>query len=346
MNSYSKDISKVLITGSAGFIGFHTVRKLLGSGHRVTGIDNLNDYYDPRLKLQRLAECGIDPEAAQSGKFASGKLFPEYSFCRMDISDKEKIDSLFNEKNFDLVIHLAAQPGARYSVKNPASYINTNIVGFFNILEACRHHPPKHLVYASSSSIYGNNEKTPYAEADITDSPASLYGATKKSNELMAYAYSHLYKTPMTGLRFFTVYGPWGRPDMVYFKFLKAILEEKPIDVYNHGKLFRDYTYIDDIVEGISNLISLIPEGDVPHQVFNIGNSEPVELLHFIETLENILGKKAIRNMLSMQKGDVLTTFADTAKLDDHCGYKPYTSLDDGLRRFSDWYFKVYTKNK
>ncbi len=345
MNSDSKDMQEVLITGAAGFIGYHTARKLLESGLRVTGIDNLNDYYDPQLKLRRLAECGIDITGAKSGKTAVSRRYPAYTFRRMDISDKEKIDGLFGEKHFDLVIHLAAQPGARYSVENPASYINTNVIGFFNILEACRHHPPQHLVYASSSSIYGNNEKTPYAESDITDSPASLYGATKKSNELMAYAYSHLYKIPMTGLRFFTVYGPWGRPDMVYFKFMKAILEEKPIDVYNHGKLKRDYTYIDDIVEGISNLIPMIPEGDVPHQVFNIGNSEPVELLHFIETLENLLGKKAIRNMLPMQQGDVMTTFADTAKLEAHCGYKPYTSLENGLKRFADWYFNIYKEN-
>lgn len=316
--------------------------RLLGLGHRVLGIDNLNDYYDPELKLMRLEKSGISRERIMAGKTVGSSCYMGYSFRKMDISDTDGVKELMADHHFDLVIHLAAQPGARYSVENPRTYIDTNITGFYSILEACRETKPGHLVYASSSSIYGNNTSTPYAEGDMTDQPASLYGATKKSNELMAYAYCHLYGIPMTGLRFFTVYGPWGRPDMVYFKYTKSILEGRPIDVYNHGKLKRDYTFIDDIVKGITDLMDIIPDAGTPHQVFNIGNSEPVELLRFIELLERILGKKAEKNMLPMQQGDVLETFADTSRLEAHCGYRPYTSLESGLRQFVEWYLKVY----
>ncbi len=332
----------ILVTGSAGFIGYHTVQRLLKAGHRVFGIDNLNNYYDPELKISRLLSSGIARDAISEAVPARSSLHPGYSFLRMDISSDNAVEALFTEGDFDCVIHLAAQPGARYSVENPESYISTNIRGFFNILEACRYHPPVHLVYASSSSIYGYNEKMPYAEGDMTDRPASLYGATKKSNELMAYAYSRLYDIPMTGLRFFTVYGPWGRPDMAYFKYTRAILEGKPIDVYNHGQLKRDFTFIDDIVGGIMAVMDIIPPAEEPHRVFNIGNSEPVILIEFINTLEKILGKKAVRNMLPMQQGDVPVTFADTSKLEDYCGYKPYTSLEDGLRKFTAWYLEKY----
>lgn len=337
-------MQNVLITGAAGFIGYYTSRQLIERGYSVTGIDNINNYYDPALKLKRLEENGIMKEDALSGQLVTSHTFPSFRFIKADIADAAALNDLFKNGHFDLVINLAAQPGARYSVENPESYLHSNITGFLNILEACRHYQPRHLVYASSSSVYGNNELTPYAEVHKTDSPASLYGASKKSNELMAYAYSHLYGIPMTGLRFFTVYGPWGRPDMVYFKYTHAILNEKPIDVYNHGKLKRDYTYVDDIVKGIMDLLPIVPDGSVPHQVFNIGNSEPVELLEFIETLERVLGKKAIKNMMGMQQGDVLITYADTAKLEKYCGYKPYTSIEEGLKRFTEWYFEKYLK--
>lgn len=335
-------MQKVLLTGAAGFIGYHTTLKLLEQGYTITGVDNLNDYYDPALKIKRLKNLGTDREDALSGHISRSRKYPHYSFCKCDIAEQAALEKVFESGPFDLVINLAAQPGARFSVDHPYTYLHSNITGFLNILEACRHHKPKHLVYASSSSVYGNNADIPYAEDQKTDSPASLYGASKKSNELMAYAYSHLYKIPCTALRFFTVYGPWGRPDMVYFKYTNAILNNEPIDVYNHGRLKRDYTYIDDIVKGIIDLVSMIPGGDVPHQVFNIGNSDPVELLEFIETLEKVLGKKAIKNMLPMQQGDVMITYADTDKLEQYCGYKPYTSLEDGLRRFTEWYFNEY----
>lgn len=337
-------MAKVLVTGSAGFIGYHTTKLLLEKGYEVCGIDNLNAYYNPELKWLRLQDCGIDRTNASSEKMLQSNTMPAYHFRKMDITDGEAIKSLFAGESFDHVIHLAAQPGARYSVENPTSYIDTNITGFLSILEACRHFPPKHLVYASSSSIYGNNTKTPYSEEDKTDLPASLYGATKKSNELMAYAYSHLYGLPITGLRFFTVYGPWGRPDMAYFKYTKAILDGKPIDVYNRGDLYRDFTYIEDIAKGIYDTMNIIPAPDPGHQVFNIGNSSPAKLIDFIGILENILGKKAIKNMMPMQQGDVYSTYADTGKLEEHCGYKPYTDLKTGLQHFIDWYMSI--KNK
>ncbi|MEE4257775.1 MAG: NAD-dependent epimerase/dehydratase family protein [Bacteroidales bacterium] len=338
-------MQNILVTGSAGFIGFHTTLNLLKQGHRVFGIDNLNNYYDPEIKFRRLAKCGIEHDQIRFDQYSKSMLFREYRFRKMDVSEKESVKELIASENFDTIIHLAAQPGARFSVQKPSSYIKTNIEGFFSILEACREHKPKHLIYASSSSIYGNNTDIPYSEDDKSDMPASLYGATKKSNELMAYAYSHLYGIPMTGLRFFTVYGPWGRPDMVYFKYTRAILNNEPIDVYNNGKLRRDFTYIDDIVKGLIDVMKIIPGGDVPHNIFNIGNSSPEELLYFIEVLENILGRKAIRNMLPMQAGDVIETFADTSKLEKYCGYKPHTQLAEGLQRFVDWYLHEYRES-
>ena len=331
-------MNHILVTGAAGFIGFHTTIRLIELGFKVTGIDNLNPYYDPGLKIQRLQQIGIKQADIKSSVYAQSDLYAEYCFIKMSIADTHKMAELFEQNNFDGVIHLAAQPGARYSVDHPETYIENNVTGFFNVLESCRKTKIKHLVYASSSSVYGNNNEVPYSETDQVDTPASLYAATKKSNELMAYAYSHLYQIPMTGLRFFTVYGPWGRPDMVYFKYTRSILNNEPIHVYNNGYMKRDFTFIDDIVKGITDVLQIIPDDQVPHRIFNIGNSSPVELLHFIEVLEKILGKKAEKVMLSMQKGDVLTTFADTAKLEAYCGYKPFTPLEEGLKKFTDWY--------
>lgn len=332
----------ILVTGAAGFIGFHTTISLIRSGYKVTGIDSLNNYYDPELKIKRLQRCGIKQADIKSSVYAKSDLYPEYRFMKMHVDNKDQMTVLFSQNTFDSIIHLAAQPGARYSVDHPESYIDNNIIGFLNILEVCRSANLKHLVYASSSSVYGNNTEVPYTENDRVDKPASLYAATKKSNELMAYAYSHLYQIPMTGLRFFTVYGPWGRPDMVYFKYTRSILNNEPIKVYNNGQMKRDFTFIDDIVKGIINVLQIIPDDPVPHRVFNIGNSSPVELLHFIEVLEKILGKKTEKVMLPMQKGDVLTTFADTTKLEAYCGYKPFTPLDEGLKKFTDWYQEEY----
>jgi UDP-glucuronate 4-epimerase len=336
------NMDRFLVTGAAGFLGYHLTLRLLELGYPVYGIDNLNNYYDPSLKLKRLSALGIRLGDPEPGTAVISSRFPRYTFEKVDIGNEKRLSELFEENRFDNVVHLAAQPGARYSVDHPGIYISTNINGFFNVLENCRQFPVKHLIYASSSSIYGNNSDIPYSENDKTDAPVSLYGATKKSNELMAHSYSHLYGLPITGLRFFTVYGPWGRPDMVYFKYTKAIDEGRPIDVFNHGKLERDYTYINDIVDGIIRLIPAIPVSETPHQVYNIGNSNPVVLLELIEILEDILGKKAIRNMLPMQPGDVQQTFADCSKLEAHCGYRPGTKLEEGLRKFTAWYFNEY----
>jgi len=335
-------MQNILVTGAAGFIGYHTTVKLLKMGYGVIGLDNINNYYDPQLKVKRLEQCGISENNIIDNEMVHSNQYPDYHFIKLNIKDKEGILNLFNNNNFDIVIHLAAQPGARYSVDHPDTYIESNIYGFFNILEACRQSNIKHLVYASSSSVYGDKEHTPYSETDMVDSPVSLYGATKKSNELMAHAYSHLYKIPVTGLRFFTVYGPWGRPDMVYFKFTRAILDATPITIFNYGKLKRDFTYIDDIVQGVVDVMNIIPEGEILYRLFNIGNSDPVDLLNFIEKLENILNKQAKKEMLPMQQGDVLTTFADTTKLEEYCGYKPYTPLEKGLKKFVEWYLKTY----
>lgn len=335
---------KVLVTGAAGFIGFHISAYLIARGDTVVGIDNLNDYYDVNLKLGRLKELA---------KHDNTHLF---SFVQLDIADREKISTLFANEQFDKVINLAAQAGVRYSIENPHAYIDSNIVGFLNILEGCRHNAIKHLVYASSSSVYGANETMPFSAKDNVDHPVSLYAASKKANELMAHTYSHLYNLPTTGLRFFTVYGPWGRPDMALFKFTKAILNGEPIDVYNFGNHRRDFTYIDDIVEGIILALDQNVSGNkdwsglspdpstskAPWKIYNIGAHTPINLLKFIETLESALGEKAIKNLLPMQAGDVPDTYADVSALTHDLGYKPKTDLTSGVGRFVQWYKKFY----
>ncbi|HKK91343.1 MAG TPA: NAD-dependent epimerase [Desulfobacteraceae bacterium] len=327
---------KVLITGVAGFIGYHLAAELLKSSHGVVGIDNLNDYYDVTLKKSRLKE--LDG-------------FDGFSFKRMDIASRTEVAELFNQDHFDVVVNLAAQAGVRYSLENPDAYVDSNLTGFANILEGCRHAKPDHLVYASSSSVYGGNRKMPFSVKDGVDHPVSLYAATKKSNELMAHAYSHLYAIPVTGLRFFTVYGPFGRPDMAYFKFTKAILENNAIDVYNNGNMKRDFTYIDDIVNGVVKVMGHppVPGQDqietgtkAPYRLYNIGNNQPVALMTFIETLERLLGKKAVKNMLPMQPGDVPATYADIASLTADTGFTPETSLEEGLENFVQWYKSYY----
>ncbi len=327
---------KILVTGAAGFIGMHTAKRLLERGDEVVGIDNINDYYDVALKHARLEQL---------------KPFPNFTFIKMDIADREAMEKLFAEQKFPRVIHLAAQAGVRYSLKNPHAYIQSNVVGFMNILEGCRHNNVEHLVYASSSSVYGSNTKVPFSEHDNTDHPVSLYAATKKSNELMAHTYSHLYGLPTTGLRFFTVYGPWGRPDMAPMIFAKAIMEGTPIDVYNYGDMKRDFTYVDDIVEGVVRVCEKIPAADsnfdtanpdpscsnVPYRIYNIGNHQPVGLLEFIETMENALGKKAIKNMKPMQAGDVQRTYADVDNLRIAVKFKPGSPLARGIACFANW---------
>ena len=330
-----------LVTGVAGFIGFHLSRRLLNNGHRVIGVDCLSDYYDVTLKQARLDLL------QKSGDF---------SFEKLDLADRAAVERLFADSQFDTVIHLAAQAGVRYSLENPHSYLDCNLTAFLNMLEGCRHQQTPHLVYASSSSVYGSNTQMPFSIHDSVDHPISLYAATKKANELMAHSYSHLYRLPTTGLRFFTVYGPWGRPDMALFKFTKAILAGEPIDIYNHGKMRRDFTYIDDIVEGIVRVAARIPEtnpdwsGDhpdpgtsmAPWAVYNIGNNQPVELLHMIEVLEDCLGQKAKRNLLPMQPGDVPATCADIDALMEDVGFAPSTSIETGVSRFVEWYRSYY----
>jgi len=333
-------MKRILLTGAAGFIGYHTVLKLLAKGYAVTGIDNLNDYYDPELKMARLEASGIEPSLISELKPVGSKLYPDYSFLKLDLKDRVKTADLFSDQQFDIVINLAAQPGARHSFVDPYVYIDSNIEAFMNILEGCRRQKVSHLIYASSSSVYGNNPKQPSEESDFVDHPISLYAATKKANELMAHTYSSAFGLPVTGLRFFTVYGPWGRPDMAYFKFARAIDEGKPIEVFNHGNLERDFTYIDDIVEGLVALTDVIPGGEVPYRLFNIGHSQPVNLLRFIEIIEEYLGKKAIKLMKPMQPGDVLSTYASTDLLEKYIGYKPQTSIEEGLKRFVSWYIE------
>lgn len=351
---------KILVTGSAGFIGFHLANKIVEEGFDVVGIDNINDYYPGKLKFARLSEAGISNDAANWHRKISSTKYPGYSFVRMNLEDREQIDRLFREEKFDAVCNLAAQAGVRYSIENPHAYIQSNIVGFANILEACRHNNIRHLVYASSSSVYGNNSKMPLSVTDRVDNPVSLYAATKKSNELMAHTYSHLYGIPTTGLRFFTVYGPWGRPDMAYFSFTKNILGNKPIQIFNHGDLYRDFTYIDDIVDGIRKIIvegkeqrakskeqraggrEQRVESLAAYKVYNIGNSTPVKLLDFIETIEKALGKKAAKEYLDMQPGDVYKTFADVSDLKNDFGYAPNTPLEKGIGEFVKWYISYY----
>lgn len=331
---------KFLVTGAAGFIGFHTSQRLLEAGHEVVGIDNMNDFYDVYLKQSRL-------DLLQS---------PLFSFHKIDLADREGMAELFVSEKFDRVIHLAAQAGVRYSLENPHAYADANLIGYLNILEGCRHNKVQHLLYASSSSVYGLNRKMPFSTDDSVDHPVSLYAATKKANELMAHTYSHLYGIPTTGLRFFTVYGPWGRPDMALFKFTRAMLEGKSIDVYNYGKMKRDFTYIDDIVEAIIRVQDVIPQPDpewsvengspatssAPYRVYNIGNSSPVELMDYITALEEALGMIAEKNMMPIQPGDVLETSANTEPLYDLVGFKPQTSVKDGVKNFVDWYKAYY----
>lgn len=331
-------MGKVLVTGSAGFIGFHLVKALLGLGYQVVGVDNLNDYYDPELKFNRLT--------ALEDYAVSSNLSENYSFFKLDISNYDNLKNLFNKESFDVVINLAAQAGVRYSLENPKAYVDSNLVGFSNILECCRHSQVGHLLFASSSSVYGMNVKQPFSVSDNTDYPVSLYAATKKSNELLAHSYSHLFGIPCTGLRFFTVYGPFGRPDMAYYSFTKAISAGLPINVFNSGKMKRDFTYIDDIVEGIVRLINLIPKSksnDISNaksafQVLNIGNNNPVTLRRFIRAIEHSVGKKAIENQLPMQAGDVPVTYADIGPLSELCDFQPNTSIEDGIEKFVDWY--------
>jgi len=333
---------KILVTGAAGFIGFHFVRKLLERGDEVVGIDSINDYYDPQLKYARLSECGIGAAAEEWAREVRSKRYGSYRFIRMKLEDRSALERLFSAECFDRVVNLAAQAGVRYSLENPHAYIESNVVGFLNLLECVRHYPVKHFVYASSSSVYGGNTKTPFSESDRVDSPVSLYAATKKSNELMAHVYSKLYGIPTTGLRFFTVYGPWGRPDMAPMLFARAILAGEPIRVFNNGDLSRDFTYVDDIVEGVARVMDRAPstEGEppVPAEVYNIGCGHPVPLMDFIGALERALGKRAEMKFLPMQKGDVYTTFADTSKLKRDYGYEPAVTLERGIGVFVRWY--------
>lgn len=324
------DIRSILVTGAAGFIGFHMIERLAKDYPQasIVGIDNLNAYYDPRLKDARLALLAAHPN---------------FRFEKLDLADRAGMENLFAAVKPDIVVHLGAQAGVRYSIENPHAYIDSNVVGFLNILEGCRHHGVQHLLYASSSSVYGANKKVPFSTDDFVDNPVSLYAATKKSNELMAHTYAHLYGIPVTGLRFFTVYGPWGRPDMAYFKFVKAIYEGKTIDVYNHGDMKRDFTYVDDIVEGIVRLMPLLPKTDAaPYAVYNIGNHSPEDLMQMIGIIEKLTGQVAQKNLLPMQPGDVYATYADVAPLTAATGFKPTTSLEEGLTRFVAWYKDYY----
>ena len=314
---------KVLVTGAAGFIGRACAQALLGAGHQVVAVDNLNDYYPVSLKHARLATL---------------KNQPNFQFYPQDVADWPALNALFAQTRPDAVIHLAAQAGVRYSIENPQVYAQSNLIGMTNILEACRYYPVQHLVYASSSSVYGKNAKVPFSEDDRTDHPVSFYAASKKANEVMAASYSHLYQLPATGLRFFTVYGPWGRPDMAPWLFTEAILRGEPIKVFNHGRLQRDFTYIDDIVEGILRVLARPPQGELPHALYNIGNHQPVELMQFIATIEQALGREAEKIYLPMQDGDVPVTYADTRRLREAVGFSPDTALADGMRRFVEWY--------
>ena len=339
---------KILVTGAAGFIGYYLVKRLLQEGHDVVGLDNVNDYYDPGLKYGRLEDCGIVGEQPfRFGKEYLSNVWESYRFVRINLEDKDRVLLLFKEEGFEQVIHLAAQAGVRYSLENPWAYIDSNIVGTMSILEACRQYPITQLIYATSSSVYGNSPDAPYSTEQCVDYPISLYAATKKSNELMAYTYSHLYNIPTVGLRFFTVYGPWGRPDMAYFSFTKKILAREKIDVFNHGELWRDFTYIDDIISGIELIIKSPNRIDnrlngANFGLYNIGNSSPVKLIEFINILESILEKKANLNLVGMQPGDVLSTHADVGPLEKDYGFKPNTLLEEGLTRFVKWYKEYY----
>lgn len=336
----------VLVTGAAGFIGYHLCETLIKEGYTVVGLDNINDYYSVNLKYDRLSELGIERSNAEVFDLeVKSTKHMNFSFIRMNVEDREALPKLFKAKSFDYIIHLAAQAGVRYSIENPEAYIDSNIVGFLNILECCRHNNIKHLVYASSSSVYGANDKIPFSEEDRVDYPVSLYAATKKSNELMAHTYSHLYNLPTSGLRFFTVYGPWGRPDMAPMLFADAITNNRPIKVFNHGDMSRDFTYIDDIIEGIMITLkgpaSKNKNDIINYQLFNIGNGSPISLMEFIEAMEISLGKSAEKIMMPMQPGDVPRTWANTNKL-NKLGYKSMTPITEGVNRFTQWYLKQY----
>jgi len=338
---------KILVTGTAGFIGSHLAIRLLERGDEVVGLDNINDYYDQNVKYGRLQRTGIienlyDGKDIEYGKVLKSNKYSNYKFIKLNLEDKDALFKLFEEEQFDAVCNLAAQAGVRYSLSNPDAYIGSNIVGFLNILEACRHHDVKNLSYASSSSVYGSNKKLPFSTSDSVDHPISLYAASKKSNELMAHTYSHLFGISTTGLRFFTVYGPWGRPDMALFLFVKAALEGKSIDVFNNGDMQRDFTYIDDIVEGVVRVIDNPRKDTPPYKVYNIGNNAPVKLMDFIEAIENKLGKKIEKNFLPLQAGDVPATYADVQDLIDDLGYKPNTPIQEGIDKFVDWYIDFF----
>ncbi len=331
---------KILVTGTAGFIGFHLAKKLLERGEEVVGLDNINDYYDVNLKYARLNELGISQNKITSNKLIKSDKYPNHKFIKMDLSNTNDINALFEKEKFVAVCNLAAQAGVRYSLENPHAYIDSNIKGFMNILEACRNYDVKNLSYASSSSVYGLNKSQPFKTTDKTDTPISLYAATKKSNELMAHTYSHLYGIKTTGLRFFTVYGPWGRPDMAPMLFADAITNDRPIKVFNHGNMSRDFTYVDDIVDGIIKVI----DNPTNYNIYNIGNNAPVSLMDFIKTLEKSIGKEAIKNFMPMQDGDVVSTYADVSDLINDFDYKPDTKLSDGIEKFVTWYKEFYGK--
>ena len=337
----------ILVTGAAGFIGFHVAKALIKLGYTVVGLDNVNDYYDVNLKYARLKELGIDrTEAEVFNELCSSKSYgSQMKFIRMNLEDRKFLPKIFKEFKFDTVCNLAAQPGVRYSLENPGAYINSNINGFLNILECCRHHQVKRLVYASSSSIYGNSYDVPFKESANVDKPVSLYAATKKSNELMAHTYSHLFNIETIGLRFFTVYGPWGRPDMAMFLFTDAIINSKPIKVFNNGELLRDFTYVDDVVDGVINTLVNNSKNTSLYKLYNIGNGKPVQLLDFIETLERILNIRATKDFLSMQDGDVHQTFADTSSIESDYNYKPQIDINNGIKEFVSWY-KCFYLNK
>ena len=340
---------KILITGVAGFIGFHLAESLSKLGEDIVGIDNINDYYDVSLKYDRLAYAGINTkklehvENSKNLRYINSTKYKNYCFLKLDLTDLKSLEKLFSEQKFDCVINLAAQAGVRYSIENPHAYVQSNIVGFLNVLECCRSYKVDHLIYASSSSIYGNRSEIPFSENEKVDAPVSLYAATKKSNELMAHSYSHLYDLRTTGLRFFTVYGPWGRPDMAPMLFADAISKNKPINVFNNGDMQRDFTYVDDVIEGVSMLaLKLKQEKDVKANIFNIGNSHPIKLMDFISGLEKEMGKEAIKNFMPMQDGDVKITYADSTKLKSAIGYQPKTKLSTGLYEFIQWHKAYY----
>ncbi|PVY36661.1 NAD-dependent epimerase [Pontibacter virosus] len=351
---------KVLVTGTAGFVGFHLAEKLLRRGDEVVGVDNINSYYDTRLKYDRLAESGISEDLIQWNQEVTSYKHPKYRFIRMNLEEKSQLLDLCGRENFDVILHLAAQAGVRYSITNPDAYAQSNLVSFLNILEASRYCKIKHLVYASSSSVYGLNQKMPFSVKDKVDHPVSLYAASKKANELMAHTYSHLYRIPTSGLRFFTVYGPWGRPDMAYFLFTEAISNRKPISVFNHGKMKRDFTYIDDVVDGILNVMdkpaepcaewnSKYPDpsrSTAPYCIYNIGNNKPVSLMKFIRVIEKCLGEKAVLEMQDLQPGDVTSTWANVDDLMLKFNYRPNTPIEDGLKHFTEWYKQYYTLRK